>query len=306
VEQCVKSLVCPPNPSSATGITVNFQPTIDAFCALFTCVLRYIYDCILGQLIFCCPHPSTSGEVILGTVEIRNGRLVRVCHCHRSYVWAAANFWQVLIATLVEYETCHPQSSQSTTSSVFEPVSNVGSDPHADKPKTKCCPELEINCRTFVLLYHQDNKWKQTATMAPLAFAKSFANGARQAFSIFNPNAVPAQIFAGMAPNDATELAKKVGVNLFVSPTALPHAAISYFQQALVNVLGQPGDTLAASVADGKVVNLADHPALVEAFAMIENLNNTIGHRDETIKDLHGRMDALTARMDAMDKGGGQ
>ena len=53
-----------------------------------------------------CPVGECGGWVIVGTVEIVNGCLVRVCNCPRSYVWSFVNFPQVLLTTILASRAC--------------------------------------------------------------------------------------------------------------------------------------------------------------------------------------------------------
>ncbi len=320
LEPAVQALTCPPNP---TGDQPNFEPTTTAFCELFSLVLRYVYDCILGQLVYSCPRPSTSGAVVLATLEIKDGKLARICHCGRSYVWSAANFWQVLLATLVERAACHPAETRlsSTAGNAFTPGASIPSTPRPEpetQGRTSCCPTIDINCRNFVLLYRQDQQFARTAALAPVSFARSLLSGAGAAVNFLDPNAIPSHVFAGMEAQQAQEFAKKLGINLQISEGPLVSTPVSHFQDALLSVLGRPGDTLLASVVEGKVVPravtipsaapIAEDPSVVEAHNRITELNSSLSARDNTIRELTDRVNQLTSRLDSMspNPGGGQ
>ena len=72
---------------------------------------QYVISCALGELIPFCPKPSQGSCIVLGTVEVENGRVVRVCNCPRSYVWLIrAIFFEVLLATLLGELACEAKS----------------------------------------------------------------------------------------------------------------------------------------------------------------------------------------------------
>ena len=76
--------------------------TVDkAFCRLIELAYGYSLSCFFGELAFPCPEPSRASCVVLGTVEVEDGCVVRVCNCPRKYVWSFASFFQVLFASLV-------------------------------------------------------------------------------------------------------------------------------------------------------------------------------------------------------------
>ena len=71
------------------------------YCRLFELMLRYQYDCVLSDLVFGCAQPEKACCVVLGTVEIIDGRLCRVCNTPRRYVWSFANLLPVAISTIL-------------------------------------------------------------------------------------------------------------------------------------------------------------------------------------------------------------
>jgi hypothetical protein len=73
----------------------------ESICALLQIAWRRSISCAVGSLLPACPEPCQASCVVLGTVEIEDDRLVRVCNCPRSYVWSPANFVPVLIASVV-------------------------------------------------------------------------------------------------------------------------------------------------------------------------------------------------------------
>jgi hypothetical protein len=69
----------------------------ECFRKLLYCMQRYQYDCVFGDLIFSCQQPCEAHCLVLGTVEVVDGKLTRVCNTPRKYLWAPANLLQVLM-----------------------------------------------------------------------------------------------------------------------------------------------------------------------------------------------------------------
>jgi hypothetical protein len=310
LETDVQAISCPPNPGPEGG---SFTPTENAFCALFTCVLRYLNDCILGQLIFSCPAPSNSGEVILGTVEIKNGKLTRVCHCVRKYVWSAANFWQVLVTTILEKAACEtPHYIRRNPDQVAGSLENAPS-PTEPAPvrevKQGCCPDYSVNCRTFVALYEASPASMQTNVTAPLNLIRSLTAGLQTALNLFDPNAVSPSVFNGLDPNAATILAQKANMNLQMLQVAPVPMAGTPLREAFVNLLARPGDQITAVLDQyGKIQvvplttvqsSLGTHPGAGEP------LSTELQQRDQTIAELQAALAGLSDRIAKLESKGG-
>jgi hypothetical protein len=300
----VAALKCPANP--AAGQTVDFGPVESAFCALFQCVVRYITDCITGQLIFSCPAPETSGEVILGTVEIVNGKLAKICHCSRNYVWAAANLIQVLIATLA-LGTCQENDTSTVYNAAGQPTAVADRSPK----QHVCCSDIDVNCRNFVELYAASKDAMRLNVTTPLEFMRSLSTGLKSTLNIFDPNAVPLQIFQGMEAQAAIALARKVGINLHTSDSGVAQGPASQLEQSLLNVMVRPGDSINAMLQNGKVaINLAQTLPTTAASATdfnskVTQLSASLDERDKTIAALQQSMKEMGDRLETLEKKGG-
>lgn len=66
-----------------------------AFCDLFDLVEEHISNCVLNEMIFACNEPCAAACIVLGTVQIENGELIRVSNYPRDYVWSFASLRQV-------------------------------------------------------------------------------------------------------------------------------------------------------------------------------------------------------------------
>ena len=70
----------------------------EAFRKLLYYIRRAVeYDCVFGDFVFSCQQPCEAHCLVLGTIEVLNGKLIRVCNTPRQYLWAPANLLQVLM-----------------------------------------------------------------------------------------------------------------------------------------------------------------------------------------------------------------
>ncbi len=90
---------------------------------------RYQYDCVLGDVVFDCQQPCEAHCLVLGTVEVLNGKLVRVCNTPRKYLIAPANLLHVLIYDIMTQE--------------------LGAG--KEDGKVRCCPDYDKFNPTFFL-----------------------------------------------------------------------------------------------------------------------------------------------------------
>src|SRR5260370_13124767 len=94
----VECLECPPN---AEGAAVT-----NAYEELLRLVHVYIDDCVRNDLTFCCPEADCDSCILLGTVEVVDGKICRICTCHREYVWSFATLPDVLAYELLVNLDC--------------------------------------------------------------------------------------------------------------------------------------------------------------------------------------------------------
>src|SRR5664279_1798788 len=55
----------------------------------------------MGELVFSCQEPCEAHCLVLGTVEVRDGKMVRLCNTPRKYLWSAANLLPVSLYYLL-------------------------------------------------------------------------------------------------------------------------------------------------------------------------------------------------------------
>lgn len=136
-------------------LEINFPTTYEvqngtsvepAFCRLIELAYNHSLSCFFGALAFPCPEPAQASCVVLGTVEVEDGCVVRVCNCPRDYVWSFSSFFQVLASTLFGSIACE---------TVEAPEHRKKAEPDCGykkgDPTQTCCRTFEIDdCCKFL------------------------------------------------------------------------------------------------------------------------------------------------------------
>jgi hypothetical protein len=322
LESAVQALAAPAKVAGTQDATNQVTPET-AICGLFGRVWSYLSNCLYSAMVFPCPAPKCGGEVVLGTVEIENGKLARICHCGRSYVWSAANFWQVLVAYLVETKTC-----ESSERALTNQAGTVAPAPAATGSASgHCCPEIDLSCNKFFSLYLLDQKAPQAAVLDTLGLLTGLTSAAKTAFNFMDPNVVDPKVFENLSQADAQALASKVGLTLQVSQDTQAKTSATPFAAVMAQMLVRPGDTVTASVTNDKIAPIAFSNAtmaastnaigaqvaqlsataakatdLQAANAQIQQLTTALQARDATLATLNKQLTALTSRVTVLEK----
>ena len=86
--------------------------------------------------------------MLIGSVEVENGRLTRVINYPRWYLWCFANFFEVLIYTLANEAACGREDTPQTE--------------ETRKPrKDGCCPGFEVDVCEFLSLFNAKATWSR-------------------------------------------------------------------------------------------------------------------------------------------------
>ena len=247
LEHKVQTLAVPDSHTRERDVKDRVTPEM-SFCGLFNRVWGYISNCLNSAMIFPCPAPKCGGEVILGTVEIENGKLARICYCGRSYVWSAANFWQVLVAYLVESNTCkEPEEAPEHAASAYE------QSPPERHRHHHCCPEIDLNCGNFFDMYLRDQKSPENTVLSTLRMLTGLASAAKTAFNFHDPNAWSPKILEEMSPDEGQKFAAKLGAHLLINQDPPVRTPLSPMENMIAQMLVRPGDTITATVAKDRV-----------------------------------------------------
>lgn len=175
----------------------------DAICRLLELAWQYVIDCALGEMIPRCPEPAQASCIVLGTVEVENGRVVRVCNCPRSYVWSFAHFFEVLVATLMDGIACETDENHDDK------------DPCDKKSGERvCCREFDLNCEWLVRLLRIDPYAPQYASTAAIDAASMLRRSLASTFDFTRAGTFSPQIFTHMPVENMTAALTELGVKV--------------------------------------------------------------------------------------------
>jgi hypothetical protein len=157
---------------------------------LFVLIQRYVFGCILGELAFDCPEPC-GGCVLIGAVEVENGCLKRVVNWPRWYLWSFANFFEVLIATLVNEAACR-----------VAPVADGG-----------CCPSFDNDLEGFIKLFLVHPRSTEFAARSPVHMLRAAYRSMVSGADFMSRGGVAPEVFSGMKTKDAIAAARSLNLN---------------------------------------------------------------------------------------------
>ena len=131
----------PADPNNPVGPTPQ-----EAFTRLFELIQRHVFSCVLNELAFLCPDQPENCCVLIGGVEVENGKLTRVINYPRWYLWCFANFFEVLAYTIATEGACSPASA-------YNRIRGAQGEEAARKRYDGCCPTFEIDVCEFLNLF---------------------------------------------------------------------------------------------------------------------------------------------------------
>lgn len=157
----------------------------ESFGKLIFCMQRYQYDCVLGHLIFSCQQPCEAHCLVLGTVEVLNGKLVRVCNTPRSYLWAPANLLQVLIYDIMTRRLTCGEGCEDK-------------DRDRDR-KVCCCPDYRnFDAAVFLKELELSACGRKYAAQTAIKSVRAFADGVHNACDFTDSMAFSPAIFESL------------------------------------------------------------------------------------------------------------
>jgi hypothetical protein len=173
---------------------------MESFKGLFELIQQYVFSCVLAEFAFLCPEPPEACCVLIGSVEVENGRITRVLNYPRWYLWCFANFFEVLIYTLANEAACG--SPESDVDERRKPCSDG------------CCPDFEVDVCEFLNLFVAENRASEYAARALPKALKAMQRAMVDEFDFTKPNGVATAAFQGMSLETAKNLAKTFPFNL--------------------------------------------------------------------------------------------
>jgi hypothetical protein len=196
-----------------------------SFSSLLALAWQHAVSCALGELVPACEEVSESSYISLGTVVVENGRIIRVCNCPRSYVWSAANFREVLLATTLGELACGKTHLEEGEAAGEE-----------NNTAAICCRDFEFDLECFL-------QWLKVSPKAPfyagtelLRWLETFRRSIQEGFDFTNPCNFSPKIFEGMDEKKASELLKTAGIQSRTTEAPLETKAPDLF--ALIQSAG--------------------------------------------------------------------
>ena len=171
------------------------------YCRLLEIAFNHVLSCLFGELAFPCPEPAKASCVVLGTVEVEDDCVVRVCNCPRDYVWTFPSFFQVLFATLAGSAACETIEAPEHRYKLKDEHEDCGCK-HGDPTQT-CCRMYSIDdCCKFVDRMMAVGKSAANASASMFKGADALKSSMTHAFDVTRWDTLPATAFLGKSLKD--------------------------------------------------------------------------------------------------------
>jgi len=205
LEHEVRCLRHPRQTDTDTGPTVS-----EAFTRLFVLIEKYVFSCVLAEFAFLCPEPPDPCCVLIGAVEVENGRLTRVINYPRWYLWCFANFFEVLTYTLANEAAC----GRTEEPLRMRRVEDAEIMRRPERRGDGCCPEPEVDVCTFLNLFVAENRFLEYAARTSTQALGSVYRALIDSFDFTRPDGVATEVFNNLPFEQAQALAKKLNFSL--------------------------------------------------------------------------------------------
>jgi hypothetical protein len=234
-----------------------------SFSSLLALAWQYAVNCALGEFVPTCAQVCEASCVLLGAVVVENGRIVRVCNCPRKYVWSAANFREVLLASTLGELACEKEHGDDRDKA------------EANDARAICCRDFDFDVECFL-------QWLKVSPKAPLyagtellRWMETFRKSIQEGFDFTDPCNFSPRIFEKLDENKATEILRTAKIQFRTTEAPLDNKApdlFSLLQSAGLATLEKPIQLAVkeASVASATLENQ-------ELLAHINYLYSQIG-----------------------------
>jgi hypothetical protein len=277
IEQEILDIDFPTNEDVRKGISVEV-----AFCRLITIAYNHVLSCLFGAVAFPCPEPAQASCVVLGTVEVEDGCVVRVCNCPRDYVWSFTSLFQVLIATLLGSTACEPVEAPKHRA---QPSTDCGCE--KGEPTQTCCRTFNIeNCCEFLTAIVGKDKSAGDSALAILDGIEAVQQALRRAYDPTRWDRLPASAFLGRSLDDIKKNPYLANVPITIQREPLPPSV-------------DPLQALAGSFPFTKVdryVLETDKDARVVGARPVPELSARVIQLEAEVEELKRRLDASGRR----------
>jgi hypothetical protein len=260
----------------------------ESFRKLLYYVQRYQYDCVFGDLIFSCQQPCEANCLVLGTVEVLNGKLVRVCNTPRKYLWAPANLIQVLIYEIM--------------------TGGLTSGEGCEDRKVPCCPDYRnFDALYFLMEFRVSQCARGDAATSSIHAFREVSQSLHRSFDFTDSMAIPSSLFSKVRPDDQKmvedwrAVEKLFGISSSVEEMqAVALSALTPSQSLQAHALLRRNDSVVAYRSEGETEKV-----LTDLVAEISP-NRTLGRAIETIvktsEQTAKKLDEMSAEIERLNK----
>ena len=262
----------------------------EAFTLLFELIQQHVFSCVLNELAFLCPDPPENCCVLIGSVEIENGRLSRVINYPRWYLWCFANFFEVLIYTLATDAACGAQTQKT------DPL--LG-EPREPRKRDGCCPSFHVDVCEFLNLFEVEPRAAEFAASSSLQAIKAMYSSFTDGFDFMQPHGFAPRVLQGLSVKDAKRLAEKLRfpLDIFDHPAAAESDPVSAL---LENLVYRGTDPLVVENTRDKMVTRATRAMGAPARAVGPYSYNDIAELERKVGQ-YGTVEELTARVQKLE-----
>ena len=239
----------------------------DAFSSLLGLAWQHAVNCALGEFVPCCSEACEASGVLLGAVVVENGRIVRVCNCPRSYVWSAANFREVLLATTLGELACHQETEYN-------------GERQRDVAKSMCCRDFDFDLECFLQWLKVNPKAPYYAASELLRWLDTLPKFLQEGFDFTNPCNFSPKIFEGMTEQKATDFLKEMKIQSRVTEAPLEARAPDLFTLLQAAGLGTGEEPISLAVKDPHVTSaVVEHPDILNEINKLQTqISNLKAH----------------------------
>lgn len=273
----------------------------EAFSKLLYCIQRYQYDCVLGDLVFSCQQPCEAHCLVLGTVEVLNGKLVRVCNTPRKYLWAPANLSQVL---MYEVMSAKPSCDRGDKEIREDEDGNNERNEERNSTRACCCPDYpRFEPTEFLREFELDPCGRRYAAEAAVESFREVAKWLHQSFDFTDSMAYAPRLFARLLEQEQKdgEFGEDfLGVRASMSAT---HAAklgpLTFGQSMMAKALVKPGAAVQGYRSQEGIRVLPDYLAALSPDRSVgDKLERESGDHARQISELREEIEALKRKVE--------
>jgi hypothetical protein len=251
------------------------------------------------------PEASQGSCIVLGTVEVLNGKVTHVCNCPRTYVWSFANFVQVLLATLIGGLACEDKDKTRATLNTgqgntldlppnSDPAGAVNTatpsdtatprDPKKHVEGHSCCREFELDCDFLLKLLDVNPRSPMFASTASLDAVNEVMQSFTKSMNFTEMRTFSPRIFENMQEEQARAAAETLGLNIEVTQQRDFHPIDILTMAGLAKV-----ETTVALSQEAGVIRAA-HADHSRAVSISDDLRLQVERAEKTAQDLEARL----------------